>query len=204
MPDRENRCRRSVVLIVTCLLHGAIIFLLIHVRTENKSRIATEQPLTLFLLRPQTAIAIARPKQYRIERRSRKGQRYRPDSETPLPGISAPPVDSRTSEDSRNIDWAGEAQRSAEEIASRSASGSSNSAAAAAGSAPWNSHPGRLESTPEGLKLRITDLCFALLQNWTHDPLLGAKGELQLNCNWEKPPARGDLFDPIRRPPSNK
>jgi hypothetical protein len=179
-------------------------FVWIHVKTEHKSLKTADQPLTIFLVKPQRAIVIALPKQSMIERRSGERQEHLLDSETPVPDILVPPVDSETSENPANVDWAGEAQRSAEAIGSRTAPGSSDTSAAAAGSAPWNPHPGRFESTPEGLKLRIIDTCFALLHNWTHDPLLGTKGELQLNCNWKKPPPRGDLFDSIRRPPSTK
>ena len=204
MADRENRCRRSVAFMVTCLLHGGITFVLIHVKTEDKSRKTADQPLTIFLVKPQRDVAIALQKQSMIEQPSHNGQEHLLDFDTALPDISVPPMDSETSEDPANIDWTGEAQRSAEAIASRTAPGSSDSSAAAAGSGPWNPHPGRFESTPEGVKLRIIDPCFALLHNWTHDPLLGTKGELQLNCNWKKPPPRGDLFDSIRRPPSNK
>ncbi len=204
MDDRESRSRRCVVLVVTCLLHGAIIFVLIHVETVDKSRKTTDQPLTIFLVNPQPAIAIALPKQYMIERQSSKKQEYLPDSEMPLPDISVPPTISQASKDSANIDWTGEAQRSAEDIASHTAAGSSSSSATAAESAPWNPYHRRFDSTPDGLTLRIIDPCFALLHNWTHDPLLGTKGELQLNCNWKKPPPRGDLFDSIRRPPSHK
>jgi hypothetical protein len=193
-----------MVFIVTCLLHGGIILVLIHVKAQEKSLKTADQPLIVLVVKPQPAIAIALPKQSIIERRSLKVEEHFQNSETALPGISVPPVDDQTSEDPATIDWTGEAQRSAAAIASRSARGNSDSSAAAAGSAPWNPHPGRFESTPEGLKLRIIDPCFALLHNWTHDPLLGTKGDLQLNCNWKKPPPRGDLFDSIREAPSNK
>ena len=201
MAERENQSRRSVVFIVTCVLHGAIIFVLIHVKTEDKSRKATDEPLTIFLVKPQPAVAIALPKQYMIERRSRKRQERGLDSETPLPDISVPLADSQTAEEPANIDWTGEAQRSADDIASRTAPGSSTASVATAGSAPWDPHLKRLETTPEGVKLHIAGTCFALLHNWTHDPLLGTKGELQVNCSWKKPPPRGDLFESIRRPP---
>ena len=187
-----------MVFIVTCLLHGAIIFVLIHIKTEDKSRKTTDPPLTIFLVQPQSANAITLLKQYTIDRRSRKRQEYLLDWATPLPDSSVPPVDSQASGDPANIDWTREEQRSAEAIASRTAPASSNSSASAAGSAPWNPLASRFESTPEGLKLPIFDPCFALLQNWTHDPLLGTKGELQLNCNLNKAPPRGDLFDSIR------
>jgi hypothetical protein len=195
-----------MVFIVSCLLHGGFIFVLIHVKAQNKSPKRADQPLTIFLVKPQPAIAIdiALPSQFMIGGGSSKGQKNIADSQTRLPEISIPVMDSQASEDAPTIDWTGESQRSAEAIASRAATGGSDSSATAAGSAPWNPHPGRLESTAEGLKLRLIDPCFALLHNWTHDPLVGTKGDLQVNCNWKKPPPRGDLFDSIRPPSSDK
>jgi hypothetical protein len=73
MSDREIRCRRSTVFIATCLLHGGIIFVLIQVKAQDKSLRAADQPLTIFLVKPQPAIAIALPKQSMIERLSLKG-----------------------------------------------------------------------------------------------------------------------------------
>jgi hypothetical protein len=206
MSDREIRWRRSVVFIVTCLFHGGIVFFLVHAKPPYRSLKTADQFLTIFLVKPQPAIVIALPKQSIIERGSRKSQEQFLESETLtlLPDATVPPVEAQASGDPANIDWTGEAQRAAEAIARGTTPGSSDSSVAAVGAAPWNPHPGRLESTPEGVKLRILDPCFALLHNWTHDPLLGTKGELQLNCNWKTPPPRGDLFDSIRKPPSNK
>ena len=205
MADRESRWRRSVVIIVTCLLHGGIVIFLVHPKPAYKALKPVDQFLTIFLVKPQPAMAIALPKQsIVIEHQSRKKRKLFLQSETLLPDASAPPVENQTSGDPANIDWIGEARRAAEAISSGTSPGSSDSSVAAVGAAPWSPHPGRLESTPEGVKLRIIDLSIALLHNWTHDPLLGTKGELQLNCNWKKPPPRGDLFDFIRQSPSNQ
>lgn len=204
MSDRENRLRRSVVFIVTCLFHGGIVFFLVHAKPAYESLKTADQFLTIVLVKSQPAIAIALSKQFIIERQSREKQEHLLESETQLPDVSVPPVGNQTSGDPANIDWTGKAQRAAGAISSGTSPGSSDSSVSAVGAAPWDPRPGRLESTPEGVKLRIIDPCFALLHNWTHDPLLGTKGELQLNCNWKKPPPRGDLFDSIRQPPSNK
>jgi hypothetical protein len=205
MPDRENRSWRPVVFIVTCLLHGGILFILIHAKPNYRSLKAADQSITIFLVKPQPAITIALPKQSVLEALvATTAQEHLLDSGPPLPDVSVPPVDNQTSEDPANIDWAAEAQRTAASVARSTGPGSSDSPSASAGSAPWNPHPGRLERSPEGLKLRIIDPCFALFHNLTHDPLLGTKEELQLNCKWKKPPPRGDLFDSIRRPPLNK
>lgn len=201
MPDRENRCRRSGVFIVTCLLHGWILFILIHAKPAYRSSKTADQSITIFLVKSPPAITLDLPRKSMMESRSRKRQEHLLDGGPSPPDFSVPPVDNPASENPANIDWAAEAQRSAESVASSAAPGSSDSSSASTGPAPWNPHPGRFERTPEGLKLRIADPCFALFHNLTHDPLLGTKEELQLNCNWKKPPPRGDLFDSIRRPP---
>lgn len=108
-----------MVFMATCLLHGGIIFVLIHFKAHDKSLKTADGPLTIFLVRPQPAMAIALPKPSMIERRSLEAQEHLLDSATPVPDISVPPVDGQTSEDPANIDWTGEAQRSAAAIASR-------------------------------------------------------------------------------------
>jgi hypothetical protein len=102
-----------MVFVVSCLLHGGIIFVLIHVKAQDKSLKMADQPLTIFLVTPQPAVPIPLPKQSMIERRSLKGQEHLLDSQTPLPDISVQALDNQTSEDPANIDWTKEAQRSA-------------------------------------------------------------------------------------------
>jgi len=204
MSDREIRWRRSVECIVTCFFHGGIVFFLVHAKPAYRPEKMADQSLTIFLVKSQPAIALALPKQSLIERRSLERQDHLLESEPPVPDVPVSPAETQLSGDAANIDWTAEAQRAADAISSRIAPGKSDLSVGTAGRGPWDPHAGRLESTPDGVKLRLSDRCSALLHNWTHDPLLGTKGELQLNCNWSKPPLRGDLFDSIRQAPSNE
>ena len=110
MSKHENRWQRSAVFIVTCLFHGGVVFFLVHGKPAYKSLKTADQFLPIFLVKPQPSIAIALPKQFIIERRSRKRQEQLLDSEAPLPDVSVPPVDNQTAEYPANIDWTEEAQ----------------------------------------------------------------------------------------------
>ena len=75
----------------------------------------------------------------------------------------------------------------------------------ATGLGPWDPHPHLLETTGHGLKLRIPvpkvlriiDHCFSYID--LGQTPYGAEGRLQLGCVLKKEPARGDLFDSLRK-----
>jgi hypothetical protein len=109
------------------------------------------------------------------------------EAESPL-GIPAPPV----------IDWLAEAQRSTAEIMGRAEpERPAVTPSTPTGIAPWDSHSQRLEATGHGLKFRIIDRCFADLD--LGQTVYGPEERLQLGCDLKKKPARGDLFDFLRK-----
>jgi hypothetical protein len=120
---------------------------------------------------------------------------------------STAPVAGKKSSDSTSIDWFAEAENSAAEIADRAEPGrAADPSSPATGSAPWDPHPHLLEPTRHGLKIRIPvripgdliDHCFGNFD--LSQDLWGKREKYQLECALKKQPARGDLFDSLRKP----
>jgi hypothetical protein len=209
----NNRYLRPTVLIVICLLHGSLIVVLVHTKTLKR----TSEPMaTIYLIIPEASLK----SQHRIENalppqhvelpRLLRPELSPPNTEATSPlSVQAPPT----------VDWLAEAQRSAADFADREAP---NLAAVApslpAGSAPWDPHAHLLESTGHGLKLRIPvgistkiiDHCFIELSQPNLDPINldpsnpgqtppTPEQRLQIGCALKKQPARGDLFDSLRK-----
>jgi hypothetical protein len=208
--DVHNRpiCLRSAVVLVLFLLHGSLILVFLREKPAYRDHHASpEVPTTVFFINPQLRLATPAPETSRIPHRPTRNlqHRFRPDAAISNLDTTVP-SENQGSAASPPFDWLAEAHRSASEIAARGeldrAAGSPSSPAPAA---PWDSRP-LLESTGHGLKLRIPveipgdiiDSCFGNMD-------LGHKEtghwELyQLKCALKKQPARGDLFDSLRKP----
>jgi hypothetical protein len=198
---------RSAVLLVVFLLHGGLILVFLRANPAYKDHSASAGFSTaIFFIDPQPRLALPPPETSRIPHRPSRDLQHplRPvapisslDTTVPLEdqGSAAPP-----------IDWYAEAHRSAAEIAERGEPGrAAESPSSPAASAPWDLRP-LLESTGHGLKLRIPveipgdiiDHCFANMDVGHNQ---GGQWELyQLKCALGKQPARGDLFDSLRKP----
>jgi hypothetical protein len=206
----NNRYLRSAVLIVICLVHGSLIFVLVRAKTLRRT---SEPVATIVLISPEASLKpLPRiensfaPNPLRIEPpRLLRPELSPPNAEATSPlSLQAPP----------SVDWLAEAQRSAADIADRE---ETNLAAVTpsipASSAPWDPHPHLLESTGHGLKLRIPvsiptkiiDHCFIELSQANLDPTNPdqtpptPEQRLQIGCALKKQPARGDLFDSLRK-----
>jgi hypothetical protein len=205
--DRDSYLRLALLLTVF-LLHGSLILLLLREKPAYTDRHASaEFPTTIFFINPQLRLALPTPETSRIAHRPARNlqHRLRPDAPTSSPDTTAP-SENRGSAPSPPVDWLAEAHRSAAEIASRGEPGrAAESPSLPTASAPWDLHP-LLESTGHGLKLRIPveipgdiiDHCFANM-DLDHDQT-GHRERYQLGCALRKQPARGDLFDSLRKP----
>jgi hypothetical protein len=199
---RNNRYLRPAVLIVICLLHGSLIVILVRAK---KLKQTSEPMATIYLIIPELSLsplphienslsphllsaeppALLRP------------ELPTPSTETASPsGFQAPAA----------IDWLAEAQRSAADIADHEEPDRTAGAPSSpAGSAPWDPHAHLLEPTGHGLKLRIPvriplkiiDHCFSGID--LGQTPYGPEERLQMGCALRKQPARGDLFDSLRK-----
>jgi hypothetical protein len=208
----NNRYLRPAVLIVICLLHGGLIIVLVRAKTLQR----TSEPVsTIYLILPEASRApLPRiensfaPHTLRIEPpRFLRPELPSSNAEATSPIQAAP------------IDWLAEAQHSAVDIADREAPNQASvTPSLPAGSAPWDPHPHLLESTGHGLKFRIPfevptkviDHCFIELTQPNLDPSNldptnpvqtppTPEQRLQIGCALRKQPARGDLFDSLRK-----
>ena len=210
----NNRRLRPAVLIVICLLHGSLIVVLVRAKTLRRT---SEQVATIVLMMPEASLS----SQPRIEN-SLAPHPLRIEPPRPLLPELPPPgteVTSPADIQAPPIDWLAEAQRSAADIADREAPNQASIAPSLpAGSPPWDPHPHLLESTGHGLKLRIPlevptkliDHCFIELSQPNLDPANQdptnpdqtpptPEQRLQIGCALKKQPARGGLFDSLRK-----
>ena len=222
--DVHNRLiyPRSAVLLVVLLLHGSLILVFLREKPAYRNRIPPEAPTTIFFIDPQPPLTLAPPDASRITHRPTRGLQRRlrsdaasasPDtpSASPDAAISSPDTTPRSenqgSAASPPVDWSAEAHRSASEIASRGQPGQAVESPSSAPAAPWDLRP-LLESTGHGMKLRIPveipgdviDHCFGKM-DLGHEQT-GQWERYQLGCAFGKQPARGDLFDSLRKPPA--
>jgi hypothetical protein len=187
------------VLLVLFLLHGSLIFIFLREQPGYIDRTALPEVLTtLFFVDPPARTPPSAPQAYRSSPKpSTPTSRLditAPEEIEPPPPLSAP------------VDWVAEAHQSAAEIAAREQPGTAvQTPPSPTNSAPWDARP-LLESTRHGLKLRIPveipgkwiDHCFGNL-DVGHEQT-GQWQKYQLGCAFGKRPARGDLFDSVRKP----
>jgi hypothetical protein len=210
----NNRYLRPAVLIVICLLHGSLVVVLVRAKTLRRT---SEPVVTIYLIVPEASLKT----QPHIENsfaphllRTEPPRLLRPELPPPSTEATSP-----SSIQSPPIDWLAEAQRTAADVADREAPGLASIAPSSpAGSAPWDPHPHLLESTGHGLKLRIPlavptkviDHCFIELSQPNLDPAnldpsnpdqppTTPEQRLRIGCALKKQPARGDLFDSLRK-----
>jgi hypothetical protein len=199
---------RLAVLLVLFLLHGSLILVLLRENSAHREhRASPEAPSTIFFINPEPRFVLPAPETSRIPHRPTRNfqHRFRPDAAISSLDTTAPPENQGTAA-SPPVDWLAEAHRSASEIASRGEPGRAvESPSSPTASAPWDLYP-LLESTAHGLQLRIPvdipgdiiDHCFGNM-DLGHDQT-GHRELFQLKCALKKQPARGDLFDSLRKP----
>jgi hypothetical protein len=190
---------RLSVLLLLILLHGGLILVFWRERPVDADRgVLPEVPTTFFFINPEPVRSPREiePPPHRRTRDLRHRLLPRPDAAIASPHTSAPAP----------IDWSAEAHRSVSEMLSREKPDRATQAPSAPpASAPWDSRP-LLESTGHGLKMRIPveipghiiDHCFGNI-DLGHDQT-GHAERYQLGCALGKTPARGDLFDSLRKP----
>ncbi len=199
---------RSAVLLVVFLLHGSLILVFLREKSASRNHHASPDVLTtIFFINPQPRFPLPPPETTRIPHRSTRNlqHRLRPDAATSILDTTAP-SENQGSAASPPVDWLAEAHRSASEIGSHREPGrAAESPPSPTASAPWDSRP-LLEFTGHGLKLRIPveipgdiiDHCFGNM-DLGHEQT-GQWERYQLGCAFNKQPARGDLFDSLRKP----
>jgi hypothetical protein len=200
----NNRCLRPAVLIVICLLHGSLIVVLVRAKALRR----TSEPVSTIYLIVHEASNAPLP---RIDNAFAPNLLRVEPLRVPRPELPPPPSTEATSpvsiEEPPTVDWLAEAQRSAADIADREGSDRAEAAAPSlpAGSAPWDPHARLLEPTGHGLKVRIPvhiplkiiDHCFSEFDSGQTP--YGPEERLKMGCALRKQPARGDLFDSLRK-----
>jgi hypothetical protein len=207
MDVRDNsRYVRPAALVVILLLHGSLIVLLLRAKIAYKARPESSLFSTVFHINPDRPLRLPPPQTSGNPARSPKDfiHHLLPDSSTPSVDIS--PLENQAPDSPSTIDWFAEAQRSAAEIAGREEPNrTAVSPPPPAGLGPWDPHPHLLETTGHGLRLRIpvpkvlriVDHCFSDIDSGQTP--YGPEARLQLGCVLKKEPARGDLFDSLRK-----
>jgi hypothetical protein len=185
---------RPAVLVVICVLHASLIIVLVRAKLTYALSRTSESITTIYFISPESRHTRLPPVENSLIPHRLSIEPPRPslpeslppsaEAESPL-DIPAPPA----------IDWLAEAQRSTAEIMGRAGPERPPSPT---GIAPWDPHSQRLEATGHGLKFRIIDRCFADVD--LGQTVYGPEERLQLGCDLKKKPARGDLFDSLRKP----
>lgn len=201
----KNRYWRPAVLVLICLLHGALIIVLLRAKPAYKSVRASELLVTIYLINAGPRRVPLPRLETRVTSRGLGIERMRvlPPESLSISAQSPSSPDYPTPATPPAVDWLAEAQRSAAEVVSRTAP----DRAAATQSpptriAPWDPHSQSLETTGHGLKLQLIDPCFSDLD--LGQTVYGAEARLQLGCTLGRRPARGDLFDSLTKPQPNK
>jgi hypothetical protein len=200
---------RGTWLLVVFLLHGSLVLVFLREKTTDKDRDASpELSTTIFFINPQPRLPPPPPETSRIPHRSTRDLLHQLRPDAPISSLdTAVPSEDPGSAASPPVDWSAEAHRSAAEIANRGEPGRvMESPSSPTAAAPWDPHPHLLESTGHGLKLRIPvqipgdiiDHCFANMDLGHNEQ--GGWELYQLKCAFRKQPARGDLFDSLRKP----
>ena len=209
---------RAVVLVVLILLHGSLVLVFVREKPAYRDHDESlEVPTTIFFIDPQPRLSRAPPEPPRIAHRSNADlhHRLRPDTAAASPDTTDP-SDNQGTAASALVDWLAEAHRSVSEIARLGDLGrATQTPSSPSASAPWDSRP-LLEFTGHGLQLRIPveipgdliDHCSGNMDlghnrfddmDLAHNPT-GHWELYQLQCAFKKQPARGDLFDSLRKP----
>ena len=193
----KNRYFRPAMLATICLLHGGLIVVLARAKLIHTPSRTSESIATIYVIGPGSSqkrlppvdISLT-PHRLRTEPPGFLSPKWSPPSAEAAvpPGIQAPPA----------IDWLAEAPRTTAEIVGRAGPEWSIGTPSPASIAPWDPHSQRLEATGHGLKFRVLDRCFADLD--LGQTVYGPEERLQLGCELKKKPARGDLFDSLRKP----
>jgi hypothetical protein len=204
----NRRDLRPAVLIAVVLLHAGLILVLLRAKPADRERPATEPFSTFFFVNPAPRLTLPPPGSSLTPHSARMDRAHhwnpiassrRIDTTSPLENAPAPVPPP--------IDWFAEAQHSAVEIAGRAPTGRASVAPVpSTGSPPWDPHPLLPEATGHGLKLWIPvriplpwiDHCFSDVD--LGQTPYGPEARLQAGCALGKLPARGDLFDSLRKP----
>jgi hypothetical protein len=208
MDVRDNsRYLRPAVLFVILLLHGSLIVFLLRAKPAYKAWPASAPLSTIFFINPEPRLTLRPPSETAvIPHGSGKDLRHRGLSDSSSSSVdTTSPSENQAPTAPSTIDWFAEAQRSAAEIAGRDKPDRA-ALSSPTGPAPWDPHPHLLEATGHGLKLRIPvriplqliDHCFSDID--LGQTPYGPEERLQLGCALKKQPARGDLFDSLRKP----
>lgn len=187
---------------VICMLHGALIVVTLRDKPAYKTPRAPKLHSTIFFFNPEPRRA-APPISSRLVPRSLEMEPIHsvpPEFSAIAIGRTPAPETYRPSPPP-TVDWVLEAQQSAADIAGRYSSDKPG-ATSPPSIAPWDAHPNALETTGHGVKLRISDLCFADVD--LGQTVYGSEARLQWGCTLGKKPARGDLFDSISKSQSSK
>ena len=202
---------RAAVIAVVLLLHGSVLLVLLRMKSADAARSASA-PLLLLLIGPEHRVAlpvVETPGTARPSRSALEPHRH-PDSATPG-GEKNKMLEEPGSAAEATIDWSAEAAHSAADIAEREGLDPSTlDSTTPVNPAPWDPHPHLLESTGHGLKLRIPvkipwkiiDHCYSDID--LGQTAYGPEERLQLGCALKKQPARGDLFESLRKPQPTK
>jgi hypothetical protein len=219
MDERHRRnYLRAAVFVVLFLLHGGLVLVFLRENPAYRDNQASpEVPTILFFINPRPRLPLPPPETSLIAHRPTRDlpHRLRPDAAVSSLDTTAP-SENQGSAASAPVDWLAEAHRSVSEIASLGDPGrAAQSPSAPTASAPWDSRP-LLEFTGHGLQVRIPveipgtiiDHCFGNMDlghnrygdtGFADNPT-GSWELYQLKCAFRKQPARGDLFDSLRKP----
>ena len=209
---------RAAVLLVLFLLHGSLVLVFLREGPDYRDhRASPEVPTTLFFINPQPRFPFPPPETQRIPHRPTRDLQHRSPPNRAISSIDTTvPSQHGGSAASPPVDWLAEAHRSVSEIASLGDPGrAAQSPSSPTTSVPWDSRP-LLEFTGHGLQLRIPveipgdiiDHCFGNMDlghnrfgdmGFADNPT-GQWELYQLKCAFRKQPARGDLFDSLRKP----
>lgn len=205
--DVHNRpiYSRLAVLLVLFLMHGGLVLIFLGEKPEYREQPESpEVPMTVFFIDSEPR---APPEGSRISRRPTVKRQKRLSTDAAISSLdTTAPSENQGPATPPPVDWLAEAERSATEIAARGEAGrAAESPTSPPVAAPWDLRP-LLESTGHGLILRIPleipgkliDHCFGNM-DLGHD-LTGHWERYQLGCAFRKQPARGDLFDSLRKP----
>ena len=213
-PDRmdvHNRriYLRSTVALVLFLLHGSLI--LVFLREKPAHRDHQESPevaMTVFFFDPEPRPSLRPPETSRIPQGPPKNLQHRLPPDAGISSLDTTvPSEIQESAAPPPVDWFAEAHRSASGIMAHGELGrAAESPSSSSATAPWDLRP-LLESTGHGLRVRIPveipgniiDHCFGNM-DVGHDQTTGQWERYQLGCAFRKQPARGDLFDSLRKP----
>ena len=209
---------RAAVLVVLFLLHGSLVLVFLRDKPAYRDDpTSPEVPMTIFFINPQPHLSLPPPETSRMPHRQTRDLQHRLRPEAPISSFdTANPSENEKSAASPPVDWLAEAHRSVSELAGRGEPGrAAESSSSPSASAPWDSRP-LLEFTGHGLQLRIPveipgdiiDHCSGNMDlghnrfgdmDLAHNPT-GHWELYQLQCAFKKQPARGDLFDSLRKP----